>query len=115
MFQIIGKSGEVVASKANEAKGSWQRALGLMGTTEVPGGDALLIKTQSIHTFFMRYPLDIVFLDAHNKVIKVIPHLKPWRLTWIYFRSQMVIERKATTQKYLPEKGETLEFQCLNS
>jgi uncharacterized membrane protein (UPF0127 family) len=32
-----------------------------------------------VHTFFMRFPMDVVFLDREGKVVKVVRNLKPWR------------------------------------
>ncbi|MDR3306214.1 MAG: DUF192 domain-containing protein [Endomicrobium sp.] len=42
---------------------------------------ALLFKNcKSIHTFFMRFDLDIIYLDKYNKVVKVIKQLKPFKI-----------------------------------
>ena len=39
-----------------------------------------LIPCNSIHMFFMKFPIDVVFLDREQKVIKIVQHLKPWKL-----------------------------------
>lgn len=44
-------------------------------------GEALLIRPcSSVHMFFMRFALDIVFVDRQGDVVKVVPRLKPWRM-----------------------------------
>ncbi len=57
------------------------RMRGLLGRSALPPGGGMLIeRCASIHTFFMRFPIDAVFLDAGLVVRKVAPNLKPWRL-----------------------------------
>jgi uncharacterized membrane protein (UPF0127 family) len=41
--------------------------------------EGLLLRTASVHTSFMRFPIDVVFLDRELKVLRVVPALKPWR------------------------------------
>jgi uncharacterized membrane protein (UPF0127 family) len=44
-------------------------------------GEAMLIRpSSSVHMFFMRYPLDIVFIAKDGTVVKVVPNLKQWRV-----------------------------------
>jgi uncharacterized protein len=53
---------------------------GLLGRRELPPGEGLLIRpTWSIHMFFMRFPIDAVFLDGDGVVVRVVPELRPWR------------------------------------
>jgi uncharacterized protein len=53
---------------------------GLLGRRELPSGEGLLIRpTWSIHMFFMRFPIDAVFLDGDDVVVHVVPELRPWR------------------------------------
>ena len=43
--------------------------------------EGLLLKPcNSVHMFFMRFPIDVVFLDSSNKVVKGVSYLKPWRI-----------------------------------
>ena len=52
---------------------------GLLGRSELPPGDGLLIPTWSIHMFFMRFAIDAVFLDRERRVIRIVENLRPWR------------------------------------
>jgi uncharacterized membrane protein (UPF0127 family) len=53
---------------------------GLMGRRLLPAGDGLLLSpAPSIHTGFMRFPIDVIFLDRELSVLKLVERLKPWR------------------------------------
>lgn len=57
--------------------------VGLLRTPQSDLGDGLLIRgTQSIHMFFMRYPIDVVFVDGRGRVTKTVENLRPWRAVW---------------------------------
>ena len=59
------------------------RIRGLLGRDGLEPGTGLWIaKTGSIHTFFMRFPIDVVFLDKDLRVRKVVAEVKPYRLAW---------------------------------
>jgi uncharacterized membrane protein (UPF0127 family) len=56
------------------------RMKGLLGRRTLAPGEGLLIRpAPSIHTFFMRFPIDVVFLGADGRVLKVAHNVKPWR------------------------------------
>jgi uncharacterized membrane protein (UPF0127 family) len=86
-----------------------------MFSSELPNCDGFLISPcNSIHTFFMLYKIDILFLDKDFTIVKVVYDLSPWRMTWIYFSSYQVLEMKAGTMKKNMKKGEKLEAICIN-
>jgi uncharacterized membrane protein (UPF0127 family) len=65
------------------ARGFWQRFIGLMGSQPLPAAQGLLIPNcASVHTLFMRYPLDVVYLDQQGTVVKLVSGLLPWRMSW---------------------------------
>jgi len=73
----------VIASRAERAETHWARLLGLMGRRSLPEGGALLItRCSSVQTLFMRFAIDIVFLDGDGRVVKVVPALKPYRVAF---------------------------------
>jgi len=74
----------------------WARFMGLMGRPALPEGHALYIRPcNSIHMFFMRFPIDAVFVDADGRVMRIYADLKPWRVTRIVRRSKAVVELPA--------------------
>jgi uncharacterized membrane protein (UPF0127 family) len=91
------------------------RMIGLMFTKNLGIDEGLLIRPcNSIHTCFMNYSLDIVFLDKNFSVVKVIYNMKPWRVSWVYFKAYQVLEMKAGNLKIPIEPGEKLEVICIN-
>jgi len=59
------------------------RLLGLALLDEVPAGSALLIpRCRSIHTFGMRFPLDVVFLDERDRLVRLVEGVPSRRVLW---------------------------------
>jgi uncharacterized protein len=57
------------------------RFRGLMGVAKLsPESGLLLPRTRSVHTHFMRFPIDVVFLDDERRVVAIRPALRPWRM-----------------------------------
>jgi uncharacterized membrane protein (UPF0127 family) len=53
---------------------------GLLGRADLPRGEGLLLRPAgSVHTAFMRFPIDVVFLDEDDCVLKVVHSVPPWR------------------------------------
>src|SRR5437660_6063403 len=72
--------GTVVCERGTVADRPLVRMRGLLGRRSLPEGEGLLLEpAPSIHTAFMRFPIDVVFLDAQMRVVKLVPHLRPWR------------------------------------
>jgi len=70
----------VVAQQASIARTVWSRFWGLMGKGSLPDGHALVIDPcSSVHTMFMRFAIDAVFLDKNNRVVKVARSMHPYR------------------------------------
>jgi uncharacterized membrane protein (UPF0127 family) len=90
------KDNEVVAANIKLADSFFSRAKGLMFSKDMEGFDGLLIDPcRSIHTYFMNYAIDIVFMNSSYKVIKIVRNMPPRRLSWIYFRATQVLELRA--------------------
>jgi uncharacterized membrane protein (UPF0127 family) len=75
--------GTSVAERCRVAGSLRERTVGLLATESLATGEGLLIeRTQSIHMFFMRYPIDVVFVDRDAKVTRTVAALLPWRVVW---------------------------------
>ena len=82
-----------VASHAEIARDPWARMKGLLGRRDFPQNEALIItRCQSIHMFFMKFPIDVIFCDRQNKVIGLCERLKPFCLSPIFFKASYAIE-----------------------
>jgi uncharacterized membrane protein (UPF0127 family)/Flp pilus assembly protein protease CpaA len=79
---VLGQpSGSVICAECSVAANPWRRFLGLMGRKGLAEGQGLLLSpAPSIHTMFMRFPIDAVFLDTDLQVVGVRERLRPWRL-----------------------------------
>ncbi len=114
-YELRLSTGEIICRKMIVADGMLDRMKGLMFSERLPDCDGFLISPgNSIHTFFMLYPLDVVFLDKDFKVVKVIYDLAPWRMTSIYFKSRKVLEMKAGTLRKNLNPGDKLEAVCIS-
>ena len=70
----------VVASQVVEAKGAWASFKGLMFRNSLPLGHGMLFRpARGIHTNFMRFPIDLIYLDKENRVTKIREAMGPWR------------------------------------
>ncbi len=73
-------NGAVISCTMEEARAFWVRMRGLLGRTEFPSGSALLIADcSSIHMFFMKFPIDVLFVDDRLRVLRIVPDLPVWR------------------------------------
>jgi len=108
----IAHNNTTISSNIRVADNPATRIIGLMFRRQPVDSDGLLLEPcNSIHTFFMRYALDIVFLNKNNEVVKVLRNLKPWRMTWIYFRASKTLELPAGNLPLAVKEGDILEVQ----
>lgn len=79
------------------ADSSESRRTGLLGRERLAPGEGLwIVPCESVHTFFMKFPIDLIYLDKHNRVRKVRSAVPPWRLS-ACLRAHSVIELPAGT------------------
>lgn len=77
----VPAKGELIASTTAVADTFFRRLKGLLGVKQLPPGSALLIKPcSSIHTFGMKFAIDVIFLDTARTVSAVYPDVKPGRI-----------------------------------
>ncbi|HEU5214570.1 MAG TPA: DUF192 domain-containing protein [Gaiellaceae bacterium] len=75
------EGGEVVCERCEIPESAFGRARGLLGRERLEPGEGMLIdRAGSVHMFFMRFPIDVVFLDRDRKVVGVRRGLRPWRV-----------------------------------
>jgi uncharacterized membrane protein (UPF0127 family) len=72
--------GQVVCERCTVADTTFRRLRGLLGTRELKPGDGIVLRPGwSIHTAFLFFPIDVIFVNADQVVVKVVRNLKPWR------------------------------------
>jgi hypothetical protein len=79
--RLTREDGRVVCERLLVATRPLTRIKGLLGRSSLPAGEGILLRPAgSVHTFFMRFPIDVVFLDGELEVVGVAPALAPWRV-----------------------------------
>ena len=90
---IQKNTGKIAIENLKRADGFWARFRGLMLSDPLQNNEAILIsKCQQVHTHFMRYTIDIYYLDKELKVVAIVPAVKPWRFTKFYKNAYYVLE-----------------------
>ncbi len=86
----------VLAARCRVADSYLPRLIGLMGAQSLPPDEGLLIlPCSSIHTHFMRFPIDVIYVNREDIVIALDEHMAPWRFGRIRRGSRYVVELPA--------------------
>lgn len=82
-----------LATAARLASNPWSRMVGLLGKKGLADGAGLVLEPcASIHTFFMRFAIDVIYLDKEATVLKVVPCLKPFRFSGVLRHGHYTVE-----------------------
>ncbi|OFZ31805.1 MAG: hypothetical protein A2622_03580 [Bdellovibrionales bacterium RIFCSPHIGHO2_01_FULL_40_29] len=74
----------------------WQRGRGLLGRKSLSSTQAMWIqRTNNIHTFFMKFSIDCIFVNRKLEIVKIVSSIPPFRLVGPYWKAQSVIETSA--------------------
>ncbi len=91
-----------LAERARHARSAWQRTRGLLAHPELAPGEGLVIEPcNSVHTFFMGYPLDVVFASRDATVLGV-QTLGPWRLSRMWWGGPL--RHRAARRRCRPDR-----------
>lgn len=103
--------GTILATRLEAAHSSATRRKGLLGREGLLSGEGLwIVPCESVHTFFMRFPIDLVYLDWQNRIRKVRHSVGPWRLS-ASLTAHSVLELPAgTVRETRTERGDTVEI-----
>jgi len=109
---VCVRTGGVLADRLEVARSVPERMRGLLGRRALPPGRGMLIeRASSVHTFFMRFPLDLVFLDRTMTVTRVVHRLGPWRFAAAR-GARRVVELPAGTLERVPvQPGDRLRIE----
>ncbi|HEY9059161.1 MAG TPA: DUF192 domain-containing protein [Pseudobacteroides sp.] len=113
-MKLINKSkGTIISSNLAVADSFIKRFSGLMAKRELPSGSGLLLtKCNSIHMCFMKFSLDIIFIDDSMKVVHLIKAIPPWRVSGIVRSAKSTIELPVgTIDVSSTEIGDLLDFE----
>lgn len=100
-----------IASRVLKAEDYQSRSRGLLGRESMADDEGLwIIPCPMIHTFFMKFPIDVLFLDKNLKVRKVIENMGPWRISPWVFSAHSVLELAGGSLKGTTAVGDQLEI-----
>jgi len=103
--------GTVLATCLEVADTGQKRNKGLLGRKGLePGGGLWIVPCESVHTFFMQFPIDLVYLDRKNKVKKVRHSVAPWRLSACLSAHSILELPAGAIQSSQTQRGDTLEI-----
>lgn len=94
---VIAGSGRLLAT-AEVADSAASRTKGLLGRDSLPAGQGLILEPcRLIHTFMMRFAIDVVFYDRAHRVTRAVADVRPSRFAWGGWRARTTLELPAGT------------------
>ncbi len=102
-----------IAKNILVAESFYSKLKGLMGKSTLGKDTAIFFKgCPSVHTFFMQFPIDVVFLDKNMVVTSITESLKPWRCTKPFqFKNYYCIELYSNNISKKISKGDLIDVR----
>ena len=111
-MKCVCENGAVLAEEVEQATSFLKRLKGLMFRANIkPGAAMLLAPCPQIHTCFMRFAIDVLFVDKEGTVVYVMENLKPWRVSPIVYRAAQTLEMPAGTLQGRIKTGNKIYFR----
>lgn len=113
-MKIINISKNItLADNAQAANTFLKRLIGLLNRKSLRQGEALILAPSNcIHSLFMRFTIDALFLDKNGRVVGLLPSFKPFRLSPIYFNANTTIELpEGALQLTQTQPGDTIQIE----
>jgi uncharacterized protein len=86
----------VLAEQGELADNPWRRLKGLLGRPGLRSGEALVIRPcQGVHSWFMAFPIDVLYVDAHSVICRLLAEMPPNRFGPMVWQARSVIELPA--------------------
>jgi uncharacterized membrane protein (UPF0127 family) len=101
----------VLATSMEVANSASKRNKGLLGREYLSPGEGLWIRPcEAVHTFWMRFPIDLVYLDRKNRIRKLTSDVPPWRLSGCLWARSVIELPAGTIRRTQTQLGDTFEF-----
>jgi hypothetical protein len=101
----------VLATSMEVAGTSSRRNRGLLGRDCLPpGGGLWIIPCEAVHTFWMRFPIDLVYLDRKKRIRKLVNGVSPWRLSGCLLAHSVLELPAGTISNTQTQTGDELDF-----
>ena len=97
-MKSVNHDGKTLAENVETAHGLLGRLIGLIGRADMAPGSAFLITgCRQIHTFLMRFPIDVIFIDSNGVVVGLEQNLSPYRISRCYAAAADTLELPSGT------------------
>ena len=112
IIRVLDETGNAVCPRCTVARTARTRMRGLLGRDGLAADEGLLIEpAPSVHMFFMRFAIDVVFLDKNRRIVGLAHTLRPWRIAGAR-KAVAALELPAgTAQKHGLELGDVVTFE----
>ena len=112
MIVLNATRGTTLAPRVATADDERSRMKGLLGRDSLAVEEGLwIVPCPMIHTFFMKFPIDVLFLDRYLVVRRVLENLKPWRMSPWVFSAHSCLELKGGVMRGAVAVGDRLEMR----
>lgn len=106
----------VLAESAEVADTSAKRQKGLLGRDRLDAGQGLwIVPCESVHTWFMRFPIDVLYLDRKKKVRKLRKAMRPWRVSMCLLAHSVLELPAGVIEQTGTQKGDQLDLVLSSS
>lgn len=111
-FSVVRASDKLlVADRVADASSIVSRMKGLLGKSSLGRGEGLLLSPcNSVHTWFMRFPIDVIYLSSDSQIVRIHRDMHPWKLDLPVLRAKKVLELASGAADSLREG----EFLCIS-
>jgi uncharacterized protein len=101
----------VLATCLEVANSGSRRSKGLLGRAQLAPGEGLwILPCEAVHTFFMQFPIDLVYLDRKNRIRKIRSAVPPWRLSACLSAHSVLELVPGTILNTQTQPGDLIEF-----
>jgi uncharacterized protein len=101
----------VLATSLEVANSGSRRSKGLLGRARLAPGEGLwILPCEAVHTFFMQFPIDLVYLDRKNRIRKIRNAVPPWRLSACLSAHSVLELVPGTILNTQTQPGDLVEF-----
>jgi len=96
IWQVVAEGDGRTIAEVLYRPGMLFRMKGLLGRKTLEKGAGIWLKPcNSIHMFFMKFPIDAIFLDSSGRIVRIYHQIRPWRITPVILSSRSVLEIRA--------------------
>jgi len=113
-MKLVDDKGNIIADKLEMKDSFLGRLTGLLSRSGLKDGEGIILNPcTQIHTFFMRFNIDVIFISKDFKVIAVKEDIPPWRLSPLYLKAKYTVEVNGRYLKGRIKEGQSVRFEGL--